>query len=81
MDTCESHKEKKRPQWAQKLIEESKNLSPPTECIRERKRPSIFSNYVALMNELSNSKLSNVEEAMKKSNWLNAMIEEYNSIL
>lgn len=79
MDLTHMSKEKKRPLWARKLIEE--NSSIPFESIRERKCPNIFSSYIALMSEISKSEPSDVKVAMKQQNWKDAMTEEYNSIL
>ena len=43
----------------------------------ERKRPKIFSSYVALMTNLVNEEPSSFEEAVKKKEWKEAMMEEY----
>ena len=79
MDITHTSEEKKRPLWAKKLIEE--NNSIPSDFIRERKRPNIYSSYIALMSEISKFEPSDVEEAIKNQHWKDAMIEEYKSIL
>ena len=79
MDIIHTSEEKKRPLWARKLIEE--NNSIPSDFIRERKRPKIYSIYITLMSEVSKSEPSDVEETTKHQHWKDAMTEEYNSIL
>ena len=79
MDITHTSEEKKRPLWDRKLIEE--NNSIPSNFIRERKRPNIYSSYIALMSEISKFEPFDVKEAIKHQHWKNAMTEEYNSIL
>jgi hypothetical protein len=79
MDIIHTSKEKKRPLWAKKLIEENNSIL--SDFIRESKHPNIYSSYIALMSEISKSEPSDVEEAIKHQHWKDAMIEEYNSIL
>ena len=49
--------------------------------IRESKRTRNQSCYVALLTKIIKIEPSNVEEALSRKPWKEAMIEEYNSIL
>lgn len=70
---------KKRPLWARKMIEE--NNVAPDETLRETKKTRNHSCYETRINETTNSKPFDVEEALKIQAWKDAMIEEYQSIL
>ena len=48
---------------------------------RERKRPKLFSNYIAHMCNLVDDEPDCFEVAEKKQEWKDAMVEEYQSIL
>ena len=45
------------------------------------KKPKPFSSYVALMCDLVDQEPTNYEEAVQKKEWVEAMIEEYRSIM
>ena len=46
-----------------------------------RKKPKTFSNYVALMCNLVDQEPTSYEEASHKKEWVEAMMEEYQSII
>ena len=48
---------------------------------RERKRPKLFSSYIAHMCNLVDDEPYCFEKAEKKQEWKDAMVEEYQSIL
>lgn len=72
---------KKRPLWATKTVEEAQKFVAPLGTFRESKRPNKFASYVALMNDLSKAKPSNVSDALQHQAWKDAMSEEYQSIM
>ena len=48
---------------------------------RESKRPRPYNNYVSLLCDIIDKYPSKYEEATKKKEWKDAMIEEYQSIM
>jgi hypothetical protein len=78
------HKEisrKRRAAWARELIQDAGKYGAPEGSSRESKRPRPYSSYVALMCNLVEEEPTCFEEAMKKKEWLDAMNEEYQSII
>ena len=57
----ESHKRK--PTWAQDLIQEAERYGAPEGMHRERKRPNPYNNYVALLCEIIDKEPFSYEEA------------------
>ena len=53
----------------------------PEGSTRERKKPKTFSNYVALIYDLVDQEPTNYEESIQKKEWVEAMTEEYQSIM
>jgi hypothetical protein len=49
--------------------------------MRQSKKPKPFSNYMALMCDLIKKEPTCFEEAIQKKEWVDAMIEEYQSII
>ena len=49
--------------------------------IRERKKPNPYPSYVALMCDLVDKELTCFEEAIKQKEWVDATVEEYQSII
>ena len=68
---------RKRPSWAHDITQEVERYGAP----EGSKRLRIQSNYVALMCNLVDEELTCFEEASKKKEWMDAMIEEYQSII
>ena len=62
-------------------MQEAERHKAPSGTFRESKRLKRFSSYVALMTSLVNAKPSTFEEAVKKKEWKEAMMEEYESIM
>ena len=53
----------------------------PEGTIRERKKPKSYPSYMALMSDLVDKESTCFEEATKQKEWVDAMIEEYQSII
>ena len=68
---------KRRPAWARDIIREAQSYGAPEVSKRER----IYSNYVTAMSNLVNEEPTCFEEDLKKKEWVQAMIEEYQSII
>jgi hypothetical protein len=49
--------------------------------MRQSKKPKPFTSYMALMCDLIENEPSFFEEAIQKKEWVDAMIEEYQSII
>jgi hypothetical protein len=62
-------------------LQEAKGNATSRGYFRETKRPHKFSNYVALMSKIIDSKPSTYEEFAKKKVLKDAMMEEYQSIM
>ena len=72
---------KRKPAWTREIIREAERYGAPEGSTRERKKPKTFSNYVALMCDLVDQEPTNFEEAVQKKEWVEAMTEEYQSII
>jgi hypothetical protein len=72
---------RKRPAWLKSTLQEAVGHEALGGTSKERKRPKRFSSYAALMTNLVNTKPSTLEEVVKKKEWKEAMMEEYQSIL
>lgn len=64
-----------------KTIEEAQKYAASSGTFRESKRPSRFTNYVALINDLSKSEPTNISDALKHEVLKDAMSKEYQSIV
>ena len=56
-------------------------VGAPTSRHREKRSPDRYIGYMALMTELVETKPSSFEEAVEKPIWVDAMVEEYKSIV
>jgi hypothetical protein len=72
---------KRKPAWARELIQEGEKYGVPEGTSRQVKRPKPFSNYTALMCDLLEEELTCFEEAIQRKEWVDAMTEEYQSIM
>jgi hypothetical protein len=70
---------RKRPSWLQNILQEDEGHAAPKGPFRESKRPHKFSSYVALMSRIIDLEPSTFEEATKKQECKDAMMEEYRS--
>ena len=57
------------------------NVGVPTSQHKQRKSPDRFTGYMALMSKCIVTKPSSFEEAVHEPTWVDAMVEEYDSIV
>jgi hypothetical protein len=74
-----SHKRKSA--WARELIQDGEKYGVLEGTTRQVKRPKPFSNYTSLMCNLLDEEPTCFEEAIQKKEWVDAMTEEYQSII
>ena len=72
---------KRKPAWAREIIQEEERYGAHEGSTRIRNNPKPFSSYVALMCDLVDQEPTNYEEAVQKKEWVEAMTEEYQSIM
>lgn len=72
---------KRRPAWARELIQEAEKYGAPDGSLKESKRPSTYSSYMALLSDIIDAEPSNFEEVVEKKIWKDTMLEEYQSIM
>ena len=70
-----------KPTWVREAIQGAERFGVLEEMHRERKRTKSCSDYVALLCDIIDKEPSNSEQAAKKKEWKDAMIEEYQSIM
>jgi hypothetical protein len=74
-----SHKRKLA--WARELIHDGEKYGAPEGTMRQVKKPKPFSSYMDLMCDLLEKEPTCFEEAIQKKEWVDAMTEEYQSII
>jgi hypothetical protein len=72
---------KRKPAWARELIQDGEKYGVPEGTSRQVKRPKPFSSYMDLMCDILDEKPTYFEEAIQKKEWVDAMTEEYQSII
>jgi hypothetical protein len=72
---------KRKPAWARELIQDGEKYGAPEGTMRQSKKPKLFSSYMALMCDLIEKEPTCFEEAIQKKEWVDAMTEEYQSII
>jgi hypothetical protein len=72
---------KRKPAWARELIQYGEKYGVPEGTMRQVKKPNPFSSYMALMCDLLEKEPTCFEEAIQKKEWVDAMTEEYQSII
>ena len=77
----EKDSHKRKPTWARELIREAKRYGALEGIHRERKSVNPYNSYVGLLCDIIDKEPSTYEEATKKKEWKDAMIEEYQSIM
>ena len=77
----EMNTKKRRPNWAREIIQDAEKYGALDGSFRESKRPRPYSSYVALLSDIIDAKPTSYEEAAKKKEWKDAMVEEYHSIV
>jgi hypothetical protein len=71
---------KRKPAWARELIQDGEKYGASEGTMRQSKKPKPFSSYMALMCDLVEKEHTCFEEAIQKKEWVDAMMEEYQSI-
>ena len=69
--------QKRRPAWDRDVIQGAEKY----EALEGRKISRIYSSYVALLCNLVDTEPTCFEEDTKKQEWMDAMLEEYQSII
>ena len=77
----ENNSYKRKLAWVREAILDAERYGALEGIHRERKRPRSYSGYVALLCDIINKEPPSYEEATKKKQWKDAMIEEYQSIM
>jgi hypothetical protein len=72
---------KRNSAWARDLIQDGEKYGVPKGTTRQVKRPKPFFSYMALMCDLLEKEPTSFEEAIQKKEWVDSMIEEYQSII
>ena len=72
---------KRKPAWAREVVKEEKRHGALEGTIRERKKPKPYPSYGTLMCDLIDKEPTCFEEAIKHKEWVDAMVEEYQSII
>ncbi len=72
---------KRKPAWAREIIHEAERFGTPEGSSEQSKKPKPFSSYLALICDLVDQEPSCFEEAVQKKEWVEAMMEEYHSIM
>ena len=67
---------------AERLAQDAeKVVGPPTAQRRQRKSPDRYTGYMALVSKCVMTEPSSFEEAVEHPAWVDAMVEEYDSIV
>ena len=72
---------KRKPTWAREIIQDVERYGALEGSLRQSKKPKPFSSYVALMCDLVGKEPTCFEAAVQKREWVEAMMEEYQSIM
>jgi hypothetical protein len=72
---------KRKPSLDRELIQDAENYGAPKGTMRQSKKPKPFSSYMALMCDLVEKEPTCFEEFVQKKEWMDAMTEEYQSIM
>jgi hypothetical protein len=74
-----SHKRKLA--WAREIIQDAEKYGAPEGTMRKSKKPKPYSSYVDLMCDIANKEPTFFEEVSQNKKWMDAMTEEYQSIM
>jgi hypothetical protein len=73
---------RKHTREADRLMHDAReNVGAPTSQRRQRRSPDRYTGYMALMSESVEIEPSSFEEAVQQPVWVDAMVEEYDSII
>jgi hypothetical protein len=62
-------------------LDAAQNVGAPTSQCRQRSSPDRFDGYMALMRKCIMNEPSSFQEVVHDSTWVDAMVEEYDSII
>ena len=62
-------------------LDATQNVGVPTSQRRQRQSPDRFTRYMDLMSKCIVTEPSSFEEAVQEPTWVDAMVEEYDSIV
>ena len=63
------------------MLDVTEHVGAPTSQRRQRRSPDRYTRYMALMNECIVIEPSSFEEEVQQPTWVDAMVEEYDSII
>jgi len=63
------------------MLDVWENVGQPSSQCRQRRSPERYTGYMALFGECVDSEPSSFEEAVQQPVWVDAMVEEYDSIM
>jgi hypothetical protein len=63
------------------IIQDAEKYGAPNGSFKESKRPQPYSSYMALLSDIIDVEPTSYEEAAKKKEWKDSMVEEYQSIV
>ena len=63
------------------MLDVRENVGQPSSQRRQRRSPERYTGYMALVGECVDTKPYSFEEAMQEPIWVDAMVEEYDSII
>jgi hypothetical protein len=72
---------KRKPAWEREVIQDGEKYGAPEGPMRQSKKPKPFSSYMALMCDLVEKEPTCFEKVIQKKEWVDAMTEEYQSII
>ena len=72
---------KRKPAWVREVIQEAERYGAPEGSTRTSKISKTYSSYVDLMRDLVDQEPNNYEEAAHKKEWVEEMMEEYQSMM
>jgi len=77
-----SREGRKRTREVDRLVQDVReNVGAPSNFHRKRRSPDWHIGYMSIMTKLVENESSSLEEAIKQHVWLDAMFEEYESIV
>ena len=62
-------------------LDAAQNVGVPTSQLRQRQSPDRYTGYMALMRNFIVTEPSSFEEVVQEPTWVDAMVEEYDSIV
>ena len=72
---------KRKPTWVRESIQEAERYGASEGSTRTNKRSKPYSSYVDLMCDVVDQEPNSYEEAAQKKEWVEAMMEEYQSVM